>query len=74
MRYLTAVVRDHGNVIIYQNHQRVHSEIRLQSSGILQKVDRVPAILRVDCNKELFTLKFNEFLIQGIKSPKFIDR
>ena len=73
MRYLTAVVRDHGYVIIYQNHQRVYSEIRLQSSGI-QKVDRVPAILRVDCNKELFTLKFNEFLIQGIKSPKFIDR
>ena len=37
MRYLTAVVRDHGNVIIYQNHQRVHSEIRLQSSGIFSK-------------------------------------
>ena len=61
MRYLTTVVGDHGNVIIYQNHQRVHSEIRLQSSGILQKVDRVPAILRVDCNKELFTLNLMNF-------------
>ena len=42
MRYLTAVVRDHGNVIIYQNHQCVHSEIRLQSSGILQKLTGCP--------------------------------
>ena len=42
MRYLTVVVRDHGNVIIYQNHQRVHSEIRLQSSGILQKLTGCP--------------------------------
>ena len=61
MRYLTAVVRDHGNVIIYQNHQDVHSEFRLQSSGILQKVDRVSAILRVDCNKQLFTLDLINF-------------
>ena len=61
MRYLTAVVRDHGNVIIYQNHLHVHSEIRLQSSGILQKVDRVSAILRVDCNKQLFTLNLMNF-------------
>ena len=61
MRYLTAVVRDHGNVIIYQNHLHVHSEIRLQSSGILQKVDRVSAILRVDCNKQLFTLNLINF-------------
>ena len=37
MRYLTAVVRDHGNVIIYHNHQRVHSEICLKSSGIFSK-------------------------------------
>ena len=42
MRYLTAVVRDQGNVIIYQNHQRVHSEICLQSSGILQKLTGCP--------------------------------
>ena len=61
MRYLTAVVRDHGNVIVYQSHQRVHSKIRLQSSGILQKVDRVSAILRIDCNKELFTLNLMNF-------------
>ena len=61
MRYLTAVVRDHGNVIIYHNHQCVHSEIRLKSSGIFQKVDRVSAILSVDCNKELFTLNLMNF-------------
>ena len=61
MRYLTAVVRDHGNVIIYHNHQRVHSEIHLKSLGIFQKVDRVSAILSVDCNKELFTLNLMNF-------------
>ena len=41
MRYLTAVVRDHGNVIIYQNHQRVHSEIRFAKFRDSSKVDRV---------------------------------
>ena len=62
MRYLTAVVRDHGNVIIYHNHQRVHSEISFEKfRDFFKKVDRVSAILSVDCNKELFTLNLMNF-------------
>ena len=61
MRYLTAVIRDHGNVIIYQNHQHVHSENSFAKFRDSSKVDRVSAILRVDCNKELLTLNLMNF-------------
>ena len=74
MRHLTIVVGDHGNINIFTNYYYVHTEIRLQSSRIFLQIDRVAAILRAHCNRKLIIFKFNEFLLQGIKPPKFEDR
>ena len=74
MRHLTRVVGDHGNINIFTNYYYVHTEIRLQSSRIFLQIDRVAAILKVHCNRKLFYFKFNEFLLQGFKPPKFEDR
>ena len=61
MRHLTRVVGDHGNVNIFTNYYQVHTEIRLQSSRIFLQIDRVAAILRVHCNRKLFTLNLMNF-------------
>ena len=75
MRHFTRVVGDHGNINIFTDYYQVYTEIRLQSSRIFQQSDRVAAILTVHCNSKLFFFfKFNEFLLQGIKLPKFEDR
>ena len=61
MRDLTRVVGDHGNINIFTNYCYVHTEIRLQSSRIFLQIDRVAAILRVHCNRKLFTLNLMNF-------------
>ena len=61
MRDLTRVVGDHGNINIFTNYYYVHTEIRLQSSRIFLQIDRVAAILRVHCNRKLFTLNLMNF-------------
>ena len=61
MRHLTRVVGDHGNINIFTNYYYVHTEIRLQSSRIFLQIDRVAAILRVHCNRKLFTLNLMNF-------------
>ena len=53
MRHLTRVVGDHGNTNIFTNYYYVHTEIR--------QIDRVAAILRVHCNRKLFTLNLMNF-------------
>ena len=61
MRHLTRVVGDYGNINIFTNYYYVHTEIRLQSSRIFLQIDRVAAILRIHCNRKLFTLNLMNF-------------
>ena len=74
MRHLTRVVGDHGNVNIFTNYYQVHTEIRLQSSRIFLQIDRVATIFEGSLQQKTFYFKLNEFLLQGIKPPKFVDR
>ena len=61
MRHLTRVVGDHRNVNIFTNYYQVHTEIRLQSLRVFLQIDRLAAILRVHCNRKLFTLNLMNF-------------